>query len=273
MEEPIMSEPHSLKPGDPCWADLYTSDPERSLAFYGELFGWAAEHGGEEVGGYTTFRKDGKAVGGAMKNAGDPEGPDQWTVYLTSDDAQATADAAATHGGQVVVPVMEVVDLGKMAILADPGGAAVGIWQPGSFRGLEARGHVTDGVWTGHVGTPSWFELHTREYEACLAFYRNVFGWADMFAIGDTPEFRYTTIHATSPMLGGVMDASSFLPAGVPAYWTVYFGVEDVDTAVAKVTELGGSVAVPAEDAPYGRLAAVVDPTGARFSLGGNVKR
>ncbi|MGW3541363.1 VOC family protein [Nocardia niigatensis] len=66
------------------------------------------------------------------------------------------------------------------------------------------------------------------------------------------------------------MNSSSFLPPGVPGYWTVYFGVEDVDAAVRKVAELGGSVVRPAEDTPYGRLAAVADPSGVRFSLGGN---
>jgi predicted enzyme related to lactoylglutathione lyase len=65
------------------------------------------------------------------------------------------------------------------------------------------------------------------------------------------------------------MDASGFLPEGVPAHWSVYFGAEDTDAALAKVTSLGGSVVLPAEDTPYGRLAGVADPTGAQFKLVG----
>ena len=59
------------------------------------------------------------------------------------------------------------------------------------------------------------------------------------------------------------------LPEGVPAHWTVYFGVDDTDAALAKIAELGGTVVRPAEDTPYGRLAAATDPTGAQFKLVG----
>ncbi|MFX0575193.1 VOC family protein [Nocardia nepalensis] len=261
------------KTGDPCWVDVYTSDPDRAIDFYGQLFGWTAERAGEEFGGYITFRKDGKAVAGGMgKTADGVEGPDQWTVYLASPDAEATSDAAVAHGGAVVVPPMDVGDLGAMAVLGDVGGAGVGIWQAGAFGGFETIGIVSGGKWSDHAGSPSWFELHTRDYQGSLAFYRDVFGWSDTFTISDIPEFRYTTIHATTPMLGGVMDASAFLPEGVPAGWTVYFGADDVDTAAAKVVELGGAVLSQPEDTPYGRMAQVADPTGARFSIGGNVK-
>ncbi|MEV0298930.1 VOC family protein [Nocardia sp. NPDC050710] len=260
------------KAGDPVWVDLYTADPDRSIAFYGELFGWTAERASEEFGGYITFRKDGKAVAGGMgKMEGGVEGPDQWTVYLSAADARATAEAATAHGGTVVVPPMDVGDLGAMAVLGDPGGAGVGIWQAGSFGGIETAAIVNDGKWRDHDGAPSWFELRTRDYETSLDFYRDVFGWNDTFAMPEAPGFRYTTIHSTSPMLGGVMDASGFLPEGAPAGWTVYFGADDVDKAVAKVVELGGTILSPAEDTPYGRVAAVADITGAGFHLGGDV--
>ncbi|MEV6427367.1 VOC family protein [Nocardia sp. NPDC051463] len=265
-----MTDNATTKPGDPTWVDLYTADPDRAIDFYGELFGWTAERADEEFGGYITFRKDGKAVAGAMgKMAGGVEGPDQWTVYLAAVDAKATADAAVAHGGTVVLPPMDVGDLGAMAVLGDIGGAGVGIWQTGTFAGFETLGLVTGGRWSDHAGAPSWFELHTRDYDASLAFYRDVFGWQDPFTIADSPEFRYTTIHSTSPMLGGVMDASTFLPEGAPAGWTVYFGADDVDAAAAKVVELGGAVVVPAMNSPYGRMVGVADPTGARFSIGG----
>ena len=63
------------------------------------------------------------------------------------------------------------------------------------------------------------------------------------------------------------MDASSFLTAGAPASWSIYFGVDDTDKALAKIVDLGGSVVQPAEDTPYGRLAAATDATGALFKL------
>jgi uncharacterized protein len=241
--------------GAPCWVDLATSDPDRSRAFYCELFGWTADEPVEEFAGYFNFGKDGVLVAGGM--TAQPGTPDGWSVYLSTDDAEKTVDTAVTSGGQVVVPPMQVADLGTMAVLTDSGGAAVGLWQPGSHQGFGA---------IGEAGTPSWFELHTRDYDAAVAFYGDVFG-CETQIVGDEPGFRYTTLVDGAEMLAGIMDATAFLPEGVPAHWSVYFGVDDTDAALAKAVELGGSVDTPAEDTPYGRLAVVVDPTGARFKL------
>ena len=56
--------------GAPCWTDLFTSDPDASRAFYGELFGWTSESAGDEYGGYVNFSKDGVRVAGCMRNDG-----------------------------------------------------------------------------------------------------------------------------------------------------------------------------------------------------------
>ncbi|MBF6172146.1 VOC family protein [Nocardia blacklockiae] len=261
---------YTFKPGDPIWVDLFTADPDRAIAFYGELLGWTAERSGPEMGGYIIFSKDGKPVAGGMRNEGGADGPDRWTVYLNSPDAQATADAVTANGGQVTMPPMDVADQGRMAVVTDPGGAEVGVWQPGAHPGFGALGTVSGGEWSEHVGVPSWFELHTSAYPAALDFYRTAFGWQDPFTISDAAEFRYTTIHSTTPMLGGIMDTSVFAPVEVPGGWQVYFGVADVDAAVKAVRELGGSVRQEPEDTPYGRMAAVADPTGVGFRLGGN---
>ena len=63
------------------------------------------------------------------------------------------------------------------------------------------------------------------------------------------------------------MDATSFLPAGAPASWSIYFGADDTDKTLAKIVDLGGSIVQPAEDTPYGRLATATDATGALFKL------
>ena len=243
--------------GAPCWVDLMTSDVDGSRAFYSELFGWTAAEPTEEFGGYFNFSKDGVPVAGGMASQPGAGPADVWSVYLTTDDAQKTVDAATAEGGQVHVEPMAVADLGTMAVVADSGGAAVGMWQPGQFNGFGVH---------GEAGTPSWFELFTRDYDATVAFYRNVFRW-DTETVGDTDEFRYAILKSGEEQLAGIMDASAFLPEGVPAHWSVYFGVDDADAALAKVVELGGSVVVPAEDTPYGRLATAADPTGARFKL------
>jgi predicted enzyme related to lactoylglutathione lyase len=243
--------------GAPCWVDLMTSDPARSRAFYGDLFGWDAEDPAEEFGGYVNFRKNDVRIAGCMQN--EPGMPDRWSVYLASDDAAKTVESAADAGGQVIVPAMPVGDLGTMAFVTDPGGAGIGVWQPGEHKGF---GLVAE------AGAPAWFELFTRDHAAAVEFYRTVFGW-DTQVASDTDEFRYTLLVSGDDQLAGVMDASGFLPEGVPPHWSVYFGADDVDATVARIVELGGAVVAPAEDTPYGRLATVTDPTGAQFKLVG----
>jgi predicted enzyme related to lactoylglutathione lyase len=243
--------------GAPCWVDLFTSDPDKSRAFYGQLFGWTAKDPNEEFGGYVNFLKDGALVAGCMRNDGQAGSPDVWSVYLATDDAQATVDAAVAHGAQVVVPAMEVGELGTMAVVTDPGHAAIGVWRPGSHKGFGIL---------AEPGAPSWFELHTRDYAGSVDFYRDVFKW-DTYVASDTPDFRYTTLGEGDGALAGIMDATAYLPDGVPAAWAVYFGVDDTDAALAKTVELGGSIVMPAEDTPYGRLAQAADPTGALFKL------
>jgi uncharacterized protein len=245
--------------GAPCWVDLMTSDPDGSRAFYGELFGWTAEEPNQEFGGYFNFSKDGILVAGGMNSEPDSPITDVWSVYLATDDARKTVETAAADGAQVIVPAMDVGDLGTMAVLLDPGGASIGLWQPGSHKGF--------GMFS-EPGTPGWFELFTRDYDAAVAFYRDVFHW-DTQTVGDTPEFRYTTLGGGEEALAGIMDAGAFLPEGVPAHWSIYFATADVDASLAKVAELGGSVVAPAEDTPYGRLATAVDPNGAQFKLRG----
>ena len=131
-----------------------------------------------------------------------------WSVYLATDDARKAVDATAAHGGQVLVKAMDVADLGTMAVVSDPGGAAIGIWQPGRHQGF--------GV-INEPGAPCWFELHTRDYQGAVAFYREVFGW-DTHVVSNTPAFRYTTLRHGEESLAGIMDAAGFLPDGVGAH-------------------------------------------------------
>jgi len=243
--------------GAPCWIDLFTSDPDKSRAFYGELMGWTAEEPNEQFGGYFNFSKGDSLIAGGMRNDGEAGVPDHWNAYLAVEDAEATVASATAHGGGVIVPAMAVADMGSMAVVTDAGGAAIGMWQPGTHKGIGL---------IGEPGTPAWFELHTRDYDASVQFYKDVFGW-DAHTMSDTPEFRYTTLGEGEAALAGIMDSTGFLPEGVPAHWAVYLRVEDTDAAVKTAVELGGALIMPAEDTPYGRIAMVSDPTGGHFRL------
>jgi predicted enzyme related to lactoylglutathione lyase len=243
--------------GAPCWVDLMTSDVDRARAFYGELFGWTATEPVEEFGGYFNFSKDGVLVAGGMPAMPDAGPPDIWSIYLATDDARKTVEVASANGAQVIAPAMDVADLGTMAVMIDPTGAAIGTWQPGSHKGFGIH---------AEAGTPSWFELHTKDHAKAVEFYTTVFGW-DTTAVGDTDDFRYTTAMDGEQMLAGVMDASAYLPEAVPSHWSLYFGSDDTDATLAKIVELGGSIVEPAVDTPYGRLATAADPMGARFKV------
>lgn len=244
--------------GAPCWMDLSTSDPERAATFYSELFGWDAADTGEEYGHYINLSKGGAGIAGMMKKDDDMQGmPDAWTVYFAVPDAKAAATAVRDAGGQVVFDAMEVRDLGSMAIVTDPSGAFVGLWQPAEHKGFELY---------GEHGAPAWHELHTRDLDAASTFYAKVLGVeiADMEMEGGP---RYRTIKIKGEDQAGLMDAGSFLPEGVPSHWTVYYGVDDTDRIVALAQDLGGSVLSPAEDTPFGRMATLSDPMGATFNV------
>lgn len=250
-----MTEPIPAKPGEPCWIDLLSSDADAAQRFYGELFGWTAESAGPEYGGYINFSNGEARVAGLMGIT--PEMgplPDAWSIYLASDDTQATLDAAVANGGGVMMPATEIPQIGVMAYATDPGGAAVGVFQ--------ATGDMAFGYDLQTVGAPGWFELHTKDYDRTVDFYTNTFGW-DTHVMSDTPEFRYTNLGAGDDQKAGVMDAAAFLPPDVPSHWSVYFRVADIDAAVTTTTKLGGTVVQPPEDTPYGKLATVADPNGA----------
>ena len=243
--------------GAPCWIDLFSSDTDRATDFYGELFGWTAENAGPDYGGYINFSLDGQRTAGCMSNDGTAGTPDMWSVYLATNDATATVESAVASGATVHVPAMQVMELGSMALMADPGGAAIGAWQSGLHTGF----HVV-----AEPGAPSWFELMTRDYDLCVAFYQHVFG-LKATVVSDTPEFRYATLSDGGDPLAGIMDASGFLASDVPSSWSVYFGTADTDASLVKIVELGGTIVEAAQDTPYGRLATATDPTGTTFRL------
>ncbi|MGN7799134.1 VOC family protein [Leifsonia sp. 22587] len=242
--------------GEPCWVDYSSTDVPRARDFYSALFGWTADTAGEEYGGYVTFRRDGRAVAGLGPVMGDGAG-DNWLTYLLVEDAAQTEHAALRAGAQVIAPTMLVGEQGRMAVIADPGGAVVGLWDPEQHRGFDL---------VAEVGAPAWHELYARDFRAQVDFYTKVFGWTTQ-VLGDTADFRYSTFGDPDSPSGGVFDANGMLPEGVPSHWVVYFGVTDAAAAARRVVELGGTVIRDPWDSEFGRFAQATDPLGGLFFL------
>ncbi len=250
-------------PGTPSWVDLGTPDLEGSAAFYAGLFGWEAHKAPEpEAGGYTMFTKDGHNVAGMGPLMNDDQ-PSAWATYVTVTDADAAVGAALDAGGQVLLPPMDILDAGRMAILFDPTGAAISVWQP--------RSHVGAGL-VNEPGSLCWNELTTRGARETEAFYGAVFGWhfhTSTFATPDGDEMSYTELRLTpdGAPIGGMIVMDESWPDDMPSHWMTYFAVADTDATAALAAELGGAVPVPPIDIPPGRMAVLNDPSGAYFTV------
>ena len=243
--------------GQPCWIDLMTAEPKRARDFYLALFGWESGEASREFGGYWMFLREGVPIAGAMPNTMGDAMTDRWGVHIAVQDAAATLERGREHGGNIVLPITAIGELGAMAVLSDPGGASIGLWAPQDFAGFRA---------INELNAPRWFELHTRRYEESLSFYRQVFDW-ELRASNDEPGDRYSTAYDGESPFAGLMDAKGHFRATDPSEWTIYFGVANVDESLDVVIAHGGRVLRSAQDSPYGRVATVRDPSGTSFHL------
>ncbi len=248
----------AFPPGTPCWADVMVDDLDRARDFYGSLFGWTFHDLPPEAGGYVMARKDDHVVAGAMaKNPNDPSQVSAWTVYLATDDVDAAADRARAAGGVFFLEPMDVLQVGRIAVGADPAGAAYGLWQGREHTGADL---------VGEPGALCWAESMSRDYEASKAFYSEVFDFR-LSEIGEGGfQYSVATLEGGAP-IGGIGAIPAAAPADVPSHWMVYFAVPDADAAADRVTALGGSVRQEPFDTPYGRMALVAGPQGETFSI------
>jgi predicted enzyme related to lactoylglutathione lyase len=243
-------------PGTPCWVDLSVDDVEQATAFYGALFGWDVDISPDPAfGGHGNFKLDGKEVAGVSPTM-EPGQPQVWTTYIAADDVDRTASKVTGAGGTVLMGKMDIGEFGSMIVAADPAGAVFGVWQSGQHIGARIA---------NVVGSVTWNENLSRDFEGNKKFYTEVFGYeyGDMSADG----FNYATLDLTGAAVGGIGELPPDAPEDTPAHWMTYFAVADTDAAVAKVEELGGRVLNPAFDTPQGRIAILADNQGAPFAV------
>jgi predicted enzyme related to lactoylglutathione lyase len=112
----------------------------------------------------------------------------------------------------------------------------------------------------------NWHELMTTDVEGAERFYREVtgltvtsFGSYRMLMAGDQP---------VGGLVGPRPEGTQWPSGGPEPHWIAYIAVDDVDSAVQKAQDAGGSVFLPPTDVPgFGRAAGLRDPQGAPFGL------
>jgi len=258
-----MPEFTSHPPGTPNWVDLMSPDVDASKAFYSAVFGWDAEDQLDDDGNrvYVMFSLGGKSVAGL---GGQPPGmpaemPAVWNSYVSTADVAATAEKVTANGGSVMMPPMQVFDSGEMAIFTDPSGAAFSVWKAGRHIGAEV---------CNEPNTYSWNELMTRDVDAAMPFYADVFGWTYESQDMGEGNIYHVIAGGESGGLGGMMAMPPDMPEQVPNHWGVYFAVADVDATVEAITGAGGQIVNGPMDIPgVGRMATAHDPAGGNFNI------
>lgn len=251
-----MSQVTSLQPGSIVWAELSTPEVPKARVFYSELFGWSPED--QRGGSYTLFRKNGGEV--AALSASEPKkksgSSPQWSAWVSVLDLNVAVRRAKELGGRVLGDPVDVRDAGRMAVVTDPTGGTLCLWQVVKHRGF---GRVKE------PGAFSWLELMTRDLAAAERFYTGLFGWtARSQSIGG---MQYTNFYLGGEQVAGMMRITPDM-GRIPAAWALYFGVERCDESTRRAVSLGGKVMVPSQDVSgVGRFSTVLDPTGGVFSL------
>jgi uncharacterized protein len=247
-----MGERESYPAGTFCWADLGTSDAAAAKSFYMAVFGWeAVDAEAGEAGVYTTFKLEGQDVA-ALYEIGEEDRAaltPHWSSYVSVADVDALAGRVRELGGEVLAEPFDVEQAGRMAVVRDPTGALLHLWQA---REQPGAGRVND------AGCMVWNELASPDPARARDFFSELLGWAV-----EPEESGYGVITLDGARNGGMRP----LQDGEPTHWLVYFTVESCDDAIEAVRGAGGSLITGPHDTDVGRVAAVADPQGAPFAL------
>jgi uncharacterized protein len=243
-------------PGKFVWYEHVSNDAKRAQAFYAEVLGWKtlAMPMGAESYEMACFgdSPDTMVAGYTPPTHGEPA---QWLAYVSVEDVDAAAKAAVANGGKIVDAPSDIPTVGRVARLADPHGAELGL--------LKSSDGDKPDVKEAPAGAFFWNELHTPDPKAALAFYEKVVGFTHKTM--DSAGGAYHIIGRGGVDRGGV---SSHMPGQTRTHWLPYVHVRDVDATIARVGGNGGKVQLGATDIPgIGRFGVFADPTGAVLAV------
>lgn len=272
-----MSKRDEYPAGVPCFVDTLTSDLAAVTKFYEGIFDWEfAGPGpmpGDPPGEYMVARIRGHDVAGVgSAPSGGPAVPPAWNTQVAVESADETAARAPDLGGSVLMEPFDAPPAGRLAVLADPSGAAICIWEAGTRSGAALVNEPS--AWAMSM-------LSTDDIPGAEAFYGELFGWrAEAFEVGPGQEAwlwrlpGYVGGEPEQPVPRDVVAAMMRLPvsedgaAGVPGpNWSVDFWVSDAEAAAARAPELGGTVVAPPFEMAGFRRCVLTDPSGAMFTV------
>jgi uncharacterized protein len=231
------------------WHEQVSSDPKQAQDFYTQLFGWGTEVYKPGDLDYTMI-SSGEQTHGAFSTAMEGAPPPHWLGHVRVESLDETVEKAKNAGGSVLAGPFEMEEIGRFAIVADPQGAFVSVYEP------AGEPPQPQGVFV-------WDELGTTDVDGAQRFYEEVFGWKTN-DLGE--EFGgYRIFNVGENGIAGLMSLQE--GSGSPR-WMPYMYVADPDATVAKAGELGASVLYEPMDVPNtGRIAALQDPQGASFGI------
>lgn len=251
--------------GRPVWFELATAQGHLAAAgeFYAKVIGWQVADSGMEGFTYHLAKADGGMVAGLMEMPDDVSGmPPAWTIYFGVDDADRAAAEIKAAGGRIFREPTDIPGTGRFAVAADPQGAAFGILCPLPMD----DGSETQAFDQQKAGHGNWSELMSTDPAAGFDFYARLFGWTageamDMGAMGTYQLFRHDGAD-----IGGMMG----LGQAPQSRWLVYFGVNGINPAIARIQDAGGTVRHGPAPVPGGaHIAIATDPQGAWFAVVG----
>jgi hypothetical protein len=243
------------------WYELLTSDPKGAVAFYTEVIGWKTQPFDND---YTMWVGSQGPLGGcgqlpeAAKKMG---APPYWQANFIVANVDETVAQVKQLGGQVF-HVETVPNVGRLAVIADPQGAAIAIVTPDDK--MDAHDITKNGEF-------SWHELYTTDYEAAFKFYSAIAGWEKLGEFDMGPMGKYLLWGRDGKQLGGMMNKPNMkTPDGrdVPTAWMYYVTTTDLEAALARAKSKGARVLNGPMDVSGGqRIVQLMDPQGAAFAL------
>jgi hypothetical protein len=251
-----------VEQGQFLWHELITSDTDAAIDFYKHVIGWNTQpydFQGNAGPAYTMWTAGEAPVGGVMQIDSETMGdlPPGWTGYVNTPDVDAIVRQARKLGGSVIAEPMDIPTVGRMAGLADPQGASFWVLTPSSSSPMPEP---------PEIGSFSWNELATTDYNAAFDFYRQLFGWKQWDDLDMGDGFMYRMFGQGETMYGGIYNKPPEMPA--PPHWLYYIKVSDIDAALERLRERGGQVLNgPMEVTGGDRVAQCLDPQGLGFGL------